>query len=55
MNVSKKKSQALYGAIHTAIADARIGLKIPAQDNVLLVRLISSIWDEQKRILGIKP
>lgn len=55
MKISQKTKEALYRAIHEAIVDVRIRLALSDKDDGILAHTIYSIWEEQKRILGIKP
>jgi hypothetical protein len=54
MKISEKKRNELYGAIHEAIVDVRIALKLPANGDYTLAQVENKIWQDQKRVLGLK-
>ena len=53
MKLSQKKRDALYEAIHTAIVDVRIVLKLSPKDDVTLAQVEHEIWRKQKMALGL--
>jgi hypothetical protein len=54
MKMSEKRRSAMYRAIHNAIVDVRIAMKLPAKDDVVLAQVENEIWQEQKKVLGLK-
>ena len=53
MKLSQKRRDALYAAIHSAIVDVRIELKLSPQDDVTLAQVEHEIWRKQKMALGL--
>ena len=54
MKMSEKRREKLYRAIHYAIRDVRIELKLPAKDDHKLAQIEHQIWREQKKALGLE-
>ena len=53
MNLSRRKRQMLYSAIHDEIVNVRIKLNLPAADDWVLAQAIAKIWKKQKNVLGM--
>lgn len=53
MNLSRRKRQMLYSAIHDEIVNARIKLNLPAADDWVLAQAIEKIWKKQRNVLGM--
>jgi len=53
MKLSQKKRDALYAAVHSAIVDVRIALKLSPKDDVMLAQVEHKIWRKQKMTLGL--
>ena len=53
MKISNKKRSELYRAIHEAIVDICIKLKLPADQDIILAQVEHKIWSEQKKVLGL--
>ena len=49
MKLSQKKRDALYEAIHTAIVDVRIVLKLSPKDDVTLAQVEHEIWRKEEQ------
>lgn len=54
MRMSKKRRAKLYAAIHDAILDVRMKLKLPAKDDHLVAQVIHEIWRGQKDALNLQ-
>ena len=52
MRISAKRRQEMYRAIHDAIVDVRIELKLSPKDDVKLAQVEHEIWRRQKEALG---
>ena len=56
MRMNEKRREKLYRAIHDAIVDIRIELKLSGKDDWKLSQIENQIWREQKKVLGLdKP
>jgi len=53
MRISDKRRQEMYRAIHDAIVDVRIELKLSPKDDVKLAQVEHKIWKKQKEALGL--
>jgi len=51
--MSEKRRSALYGAIHDAITDVRIELKLDGPQDFILAQVERKIWAGQKKALGL--
>jgi hypothetical protein len=54
MKMSEKRRSALYDAIHAAIVDVRVELKLPGKDDYTLAQVINKIWAKQKGVLNLQ-
>lgn len=54
MKMSEKRRSDLYAAIHEAIVDVRVKLKLPAKDDHVLAQVINEIWRRQKGVLNLQ-
>ncbi len=54
MKMSSKRRDKVYKAIHEAVTDIRIELKLPANDDHKLAQVEHKIWRKQKVALGIE-
>lgn len=53
MKMSEKRRSAMYRAIHNAVVDVRIALKLPAKEDCVLAQVEHEIWREQKKVLKL--
>jgi len=53
MKLSKKTIDQLYDAIYNEITDARIMMKLSANDDYILAQVLNKIWAKQKRTLKL--
>ena len=52
--MNEKRREKLYRAIHDAIVDIRIELKLSGKDDWKLAQIEHQIWREQKKVLGLE-
>ena len=53
VQISQKRRDDLYRAIHDSIVDVRIALKLEVKDDVKLAQVEHEIWSRQKQVLGL--
>lgn len=54
MRMSEKRKTKLYAAIHDALMDVRIKLKLPSKDDHAVAQVIHEIWRKQKDVLNLQ-
>lgn len=52
--ISSRVRQELYNAVYKEICDVRVKLRLSVNDDLILAQVTHRIWDNQKRLLGIK-
>lgn len=54
MKMSVKRRDAVYRAIHDAITDVRIELRLDGKSDYVLAQVERKIWSKQKKVLGLE-